>query len=144
MGYYTEFRFRAKLNENTPKEIVAVLDQAINNYSNYWEELAGHEMPSIMSVRDRPDLPIDHPFGKCERWFMLFHSNNFDPETIKGSTFDKKTLELSVHSEFKDYDNETDNFVDWLKPFIDLTHFTEVWSKGEDCEEKSIYKISTV
>lgn len=142
MGYYTEFRFRAKLKDNTPPEIIYTLDQIINNYSDYWETLSGHEMPVMMAVRDRPDLPIEHPFGKCTRWFMLFHSNNCDPENIKGSTFDIKSLELSIHSEFKNYEDEIEMFIDWLTPFVDLTSLVEVWSKGETSEEKCIYKIS--
>jgi hypothetical protein len=136
MGYYTEFMCKVTLKRDTPKEMLDVLDRIINDFNNYFDELAGIKCGGFMSVNDTPKLPINHSFGECLRWHMLFHSNNFDPENIKGSSFNKRSRKLSIHSEFKNYDDEIRLFCKWIRDFIDLDKDVELWSKGEDADDK--------
>jgi len=132
MGYYTEFRCRVTLTEETPEHIIDILDSVINDYEGFYADLTGKPMEMMRNVSDTPRLPIDNKFGDCQRWDMLFHSNNFEPEKFFGSRFNKETRELDIYTEFKDYDDEIRLFCKWIRDWIDEDKDVEIWSRGED------------
>lgn len=114
MGSYTEFRFRAKLRNDTPFEVLALLSRVII------ENDLGLPTGTVFFHSEdvfKPD--IDHPFFKCERWEMLFLSTNWD-ENMQGGKFyfDNRYWVLDIHTEFKNYDNETEKFIDWISPYV--------------------------
>jgi hypothetical protein len=119
MGTYTEFYFKATLKKETPPEVITLLNDIVNNFHAFYEQLTNKEYPVIKSVADTPELPIEHPFGKCERWDQLFHSTDWGSINNGGSTFTNTGYpELWIHTQFKNYDNPIGKFVDWIKPHI--------------------------
>jgi len=65
----------------------------------------------------KPEL--NHPFFKCERWYMLFLSTNWDDEMQGGKLYKENSRwVLDLHTEFKNYDGEIDHFFDWITPFV--------------------------
>lgn len=111
MGTYSEFYFKARLRKDTPKQVIDFLDKTINH-----KDIGLPEDTVFYHSSDVPKVNIEHEFFECPRWEMLFLSNNWSPELIKGSTF--KDYILEIHSEFKNYDGEIDKFIDWISPFI--------------------------
>lgn len=132
MGSYTELNFKCKLKQDTPKEVVNILKRVIN------ERDLGHEKTLFKSVDVfKPNL--NHPFFKCERWYMLFLCTNWDDE-MQGSKFYEKDgrLVLDIQTEFKNYDSEIDHFFDWISPFIigrKKKQYTGYW-KHENMERR--------
>ncbi len=113
MGSYTRFQFKAKLLPSTP----LIIDEVINRFDRIADFL---EYEVIMSQNNKANLVSKtntHPFWNTSRWDMLFHSSNWD-SSIKPSTFNVKDRILFIDSEFKDYDNEIEKFIDYITPYI--------------------------
>jgi len=101
MGHYTKLRFKAKLHDDTPENIINILDLLINK-------------------KDYSQPSEEHQFFKCDRWQQLFVSINWD-ENLQGGLFYKDRSNrwvIDLETEFKNYDLEIDHFFDWIKPFI--------------------------
>jgi len=112
MGYYTELKFKAKLRHDTPENVVNILKRVLV------ERNLGHEKV-LFHTEDvfKPDL--EHPFFKCERWYMLFLSTNWDDKMQGGKMYQEGGIwVIDLHTEFKNYDSEIEHFFDWVKPFI--------------------------
>lgn len=88
MGSYTRFNFKARLNKDTPNNVIKLLDDCINNNAD------------------------------CD-WDTLLTGLNGN-EDIKGGAFYKsgKYYTLRIDTEFKNYENQLKQFLDWIKPFI--------------------------
>lgn len=112
MGYYTEFKFRAKLKKDTPENILTILDRVINKGD------IGHNK-TIFCSSDVFIPDSDNLFFKCERWYMLFLSTNWD-DNKQGSIFHKDGdyYVLDIHTEFKNYDDEIEKFILWIEPYV--------------------------
>lgn len=134
MGMYTEVIIKVKLIEDTPEWLVIILDKCINHTEELYKEL-GSDWGKISTVSQTPNLPIEHEFGQCSRWSLFFHSNNFDPITIEGSSFDKETKILSIHTEFKNYSQEIEKFLDMIEPYIDKLEDCRTSWEGQEWEE---------
>ena len=112
MGYYTELKFKAKLKQDTPENVVNILKRVINEHD------LGHDK-ALFNSEDVFKPEIDHPFFKCERWYMLFLSTNWDDEMQGGKFYEENgRWVIDLHTEFKNYDSEIDHFFDWIKSFI--------------------------
>lgn len=112
MGNYTELKFRAVLKEDTPKEVIELLNRVIN------EKNLGHDK-QIFDTSDVFIPELNHRFFKCDRWYMLFLSTNWD-DTMQGGKFyqEKGKWVIDLHTEFKNYDGEIGEFIDWITPYI--------------------------
>lgn len=107
MGMYTEFHFNSRLKENTPAEVLEALQ---------W-----------MLAEDKPDVPPalpSHPLfqGKLRcKWMLLSDSYYFDALTRSELEFDDIANQyfLSIRCNLKNYDNEIQKFVDWIRPYLD-------------------------
>lgn len=112
MAIYTEFKFSARLKHDTPKDILDFLNTVIVDRNIGTDKV-------LFKTEDVFNPEINHPFFKTERWYMLFLSNNFRDD-IETSQFKlvKNRWEINIHSEFKNYDNEIELFIDWIKPYI--------------------------
>lgn len=112
MGTYTEFKVKFRLKKDAPDQVVNFLKKTILDRDLNTDKV-------ILSHGEVYTPDIDHEFFKCSRWYHLFLYNNWDPD-INGSTMVKRThnWEISIHTEFKDYDDEIDKFVDWISPYI--------------------------
>lgn len=135
MGYYTETHFKFTLREDTPQEVLDLLEKVINNQREFYASLLPGESELaralregeavMMSVADTPNLPIDHQFGKCTRWDQF----------LSGS-FVMKSRRLEIDSDIKAYDGEPYKFLAWLAPYIVKKRRKKGtylgWHKGEE------------
>lgn len=114
MGHYTELKFKAKLKQDTPGNVVNILKRVINE-----RDLGlGHDKV-LFTSEDVFKPELDHPFFKCERWYMLLLSTNWDDKMQGGKFYEENDRwVLDLHTEFKNYDSEIDHFLEWIKPFI--------------------------
>lgn len=106
MGYYTELKLNVILNDKGPLDI---LDDLCNG--NLIEKLfidKFGEVPGTLSVADTPDIPIEHKFGKSDRWDQIFYN----------AEFSKETNNLIIDCDIKAYDNIYEDLFDWLSPYI--------------------------
>ncbi len=130
MGYYTELKFNVKLKQDTPEDVVNILKRVI------YERDLGHDKV-LFNTEDVFKPELNHPFFKCERWYMLFLSTNFDDEMQGGRFYEENGRWIIIlHTEFKNYDNKIDNFFDWIKPFIvgrKKKQYVGYW-RGEDMD----------
>ncbi len=116
MGHYTELYCNIKLRRDTPKVVIDLLERVV----------CKGDLGTDKCLFDTSDVfkpEIDHKFFKCDRWYMLLLSNNFD-ET-KGSSFFFSNPHrgngyrvLSLNTEFKNYENEIECFIDWITPYV--------------------------
>ena len=132
MGYYTELKFIAILRQDTPSEVVDLLDRVIRK--------GDFGVDSVLFKSDDVFKPaIEHPFFKCERWYMLFTSTNWD-EKMQGGLFYKRRNNwvIDLHTEFKNYDDEIDEFIDWISPYVSGRKKKQYagYYKGETQENK--------
>lgn len=119
MGTYTTVKMTIKLRNDTPKDIIALLHRVIV-YRNL-----GLADRVIFKSKDVFKPEFEHDFFKCERWYMLFIANNFEPN-IKSSFILKSDNEfwqvrhdtLNIHSEYQNRDGELDAFIDWITPYV--------------------------
>jgi hypothetical protein len=101
MGMYTELIFGAKLKEKTPATIINALK---------------------FMVGDLKDKPADFPecLNSCDGIFKEA-SNYFGVDNPQAkfyiSNFDKRWC-ISTRSNIKNYDDEIETFLEWIKPYI--------------------------
>ena len=108
MGHYTEFVFGVSLKSTTPKEVIAILDYLVNNV----------ELDKDLSY-------TNHEFFKCSRFIAIATSSSYyfgysESLSAFSGTADNISKEylLSIRSNLKNYDNEIDKFVDWIRPYV--------------------------
>jgi len=112
MGHCTKFEFKATL-ARAPQDIIDLLAKVFDKKEDYVFKALGDkasgtpEKGYIFNPSDVPPLPIDHAFGKCERWHQLL-TGKFNP----------KSKRLEINADFKNYDQEIKKFCDWINPFI--------------------------
>ncbi len=107
MGMYTELVFGARLRSDIPKKVEKVLKYLVSERMNVPEELLG----------------IEHPFFQSERWQWIFKGGSYyfgihRPHSIFEWDDISKSYSLSTRSSIKNYDNEIEKFLDWIKPYI--------------------------
>lgn len=101
---YTQFHFACQLKASTPQEVIAVLQYMADP-----------------KTEEKPETPNNDFFG-CLRWSYLFTMGSayFDYNThcdfMRRSYL--KHYELSVTSNLKNYDNEIQEFLKWIHPYV--------------------------
>ena len=104
MGMYTEIHFNAALREGTPEEVLRVLRYMVDGDDK------------------EPELPA-HPLFATPRWRHLFTCDSyyFAADTNSTLRYDDiaKQYFLCVRSNLKNYDNEIEQFIDWIDPYLD-------------------------
>lgn len=126
MGSYTEFCFKATLKEDTPKSVIDLLVKVVANRD------LGHDK-QLFHTEDVFIPEINHPFFKCERWYMCLISNNWDDEKYSKFYKNGKFWRLEIDTEFKNYDSEITHFLNWIQPYIIGRKQKKYvgWRKGE-------------
>lgn len=133
MGYYTKLTISFSLKKDTPAPIIDLLKRVIID-----KDLGVRRQ---VFKRDDVFVPeVYHDFFKCQNWYMLFLSTNWDNDMKGGSMFlDGKYWRISLDTEFKNYDNETELFLEWITPFVAGRRKKQYigWQKGEsqDCRQ---------
>tara|TARA_R110002020_G_scaffold475163_1_gene708927 strand:+ start:26 stop:412 length:387 start_codon:yes stop_codon:yes gene_type:complete len=102
MGMYTELIFGADLKKDTPKEVIEALKY-------------------MMGETEEKPISFPLPDGRCEWLFRgssyYFGVNKAVSEMYKDNITDSYVL--STRSSIKNYANEIETFLDWIKPYIE-------------------------
>jgi hypothetical protein len=102
MGMYTELVFGAKLKQETPEQVINALKYMIGD------------------LKDKPkDFPL--PDDSFE-WIFNISSSYFGVnEPVKKMWFDDilKAWRINTRSNIKNYENEIETFLEWIKPYIE-------------------------
>jgi len=102
MGMYTELIFGAELKKETPKQVINALKYIIGELEN---------KPN--------DFPL--PKGRCE--YVLKGCSYYFAvsESLSKIWFDEisKSWKISSRSNIKNYENEIEKFLEWIKPHIE-------------------------
>lgn len=127
MGMYTELIFGASLKKDTPNEVIQSLKYILGE------------------VQDKPsDFPL--PDGRCE-WLFRGASYYFGVcNSVNRMWFDDigKNYCISTRSNIKNYDNEIETFLAWIKPYIEIgSGSREMYAvvTYEEAEEPKIYYL---
>ena len=85
----------------------------------------------------------DHPLFKTDRWSYMLRSGSyyFVPTASTLLEYDDigKNWSFINRSDFKNYDNEINLFLDWLDPYIDASDGEMIgYSRYEESEEPTI------
>lgn len=100
MGMYTELVFKADIKSDLPADVRTIL----------------HAMFSPRDVaKVDVELP-DHPFFKCPRWQMIGACSSYYHIPWATSRFEDDYI--FSRSDLKNYDDEINKFIDWVKPYI--------------------------
>lgn len=137
MGYYTQFKVSIKLRYDTPEVVISMINKIVNNC-----DIGLPEGTVLYSAgQEIPPEKIDHEFFKCTRWASLFlsvYDHEGPPNSFKKIN---NTWTLQLHSDFKNYDSEIEQFINWISPYIKVRKKKIYigWSKGEDWESQQIH-----
>lgn len=106
MGMYTEFHFNAELKRDLPDEVVQALTYMVKNEG----EAYAFQLP-------------DHPLFDCSRWHYMLQCDSYYFDMIPNSQFEHDNIGsgsyyLSIRSNFKNYEDEIEKFIDWIKPYL--------------------------
>lgn len=107
MGMYTEINMRANLRQDTPEEVLQVLEAMAFGAPI----LAASELPA-------------HPLFESHRWYHLgVRGSYYFPKAglseVVRPVHEWDAPRFSLHGDLKNYDNEIDKFFDWIDPYID-------------------------
>ena len=126
MGMYTELVLGVNLRSDTPENIINIL--------NY--------MLSGISDSTKPEI-TDHPLFSTERWpiMLVCDSYYFDGRTDSSMERDtvSKRYELNVRTNFKNYNNEVDLFLDFIRPYLYTDGFLGYMRYEDDDDPTLIY-----
>ena len=99
---YTELIFGAKLKKETPEKVINALKYILGD------------------IEEKPkDFPL--PKGRCE-WLFRCSSYYFGVnKSLCKMWLDDldKSYHISTRSNIKNYENEIETFLNWIKPFIE-------------------------
>lgn len=111
MGMYTEIIFGAWLKEDLPQDVVDTINILVNSNIN-----------DIRNFCQLSSVP-DHPFFKSERpWLLQSGGSYYFPQVMRAEfKYDKiaKQYSLCFRTNIKNYDDEIEKFLDWIKPYIE-------------------------
>jgi len=131
MGMYTEFYFRANIKDGP---VADWLDKQING--DVWFDEGGCD---------------DHEFFTLPRWDSVFRGGGAVYQESRRAVFRRKVEpgkggpyrhQLVLASSLKDYGSETDAFVDWITPHLDM-HYGDFlgYSLYEDsCDDSDAFR----
>lgn len=99
---YTEFFFRAELKKDTPQEVIDFLENQFDG--------------------DGEMTPPHHRFFECVRWESLLRGSSayFPTMPVGGFANVFGRWELGIHVSLKNYGQEIDYFLDWIRPYLDV------------------------
>lgn len=130
MGMYTEFFVTARVR-NIP-EVVSVISALVSD-----------------SARQFSAWP-DHAFFRCDRFRSILRqlSYSFTPLSVSQFEFDRigQYWCLVSYSSLKNYDDEIEKFIDWLRPYLEYDDEGEMigYSRYEQNIEPVIYRARPV
>lgn len=131
MGMYTELVCAFELDSQLPQQVINILSYMVGETDD--------------DILDEYGIP-DHPLFKTNRWDFMLTSDSyyFDGVTNSGLTIDylikdKPMYYLSIRCNLKNYDDEIEKFIDWIKPYIHTKGFIGYKRYEEDEHPELIY-----
>ena len=127
MGHYTEFFFRAHLDEKHP-EFIHLRDWL----KRAFDDDSGAEIEPYN----------EDPFFSTDRWLHLLIGGGAvwqitHPPRLQSDSF---YTSLTIHSSLKNYGNETSLFMDFILPFVYPPHGMFLgFSQSEDNDTPTLY-----
>jgi hypothetical protein len=118
MGMYTQLFIDTFLLKQTPNDVIETLNQMINDESNHWEN------------------KLDWVFNSSSYYFSNNHYARLEYDDIYGG------YKLLVLCDFKNYDNEINTFIEWIKPYLfkEKGEMYGYYRYEEDVEPTILYK----
>lgn len=99
MGMYTELIFGASLNEDTPMEVINTLRYMVGDID---------EPETLAYNSDRnPLMGGSHYFGVINGATKMYYNDI------------AKCWVLSSRANIKNYENEIESFLEWIKPYVE-------------------------
>lgn len=130
MGMYTEFYFRANVNDGP---VADWLHDQINGADDWFQ--TGYD---------------SHPLFKCDRWSSVFNGGGSVSQESRHPIFRRKSTDgggpyhnrLVLASSLKDYGDEIDQFIDWIGPHLDMHHGDYLGYKlyEDSCDDADEYR----
>jgi len=107
MGMYTEFVFGCELKKDTPIDVINILKYIFNGEGN----------------KDKLNLP-NHPFFTSFRWRIIAHCSSYYfgySKSLSNLYYDdiSNRWKFAIRSSIKNYECEIENFIDWIRPYIE-------------------------
>lgn len=104
MGMYTGLNLDVQLRQDTPQDVLAMLD---------WMILCEPE-----KLENKPELPA-HALFSTERWnYMLRCTSAYlEPDYMPESK--REGLHLIAKFNLKNYKSEIEKFLDWISPYVE-------------------------
>jgi len=126
MGMYTELNIGVSLRSDTPLNVINIIEYMLSDDN-----------------MKMCDMPFDHPLFSTERWhFMLLcGSYYFDGQPDSHMVRDDIDHEYkcNVRCNLKNYDNEIELFLDFIRPYLVTRGFLGYKRYEEDGEPTLIY-----
>lgn len=137
MGMYTEFHFRAHLKEDgSAAKVMEWLDNL------HWESKPFDDHPLFSSPRWQA---VFNGAGACYQFARPMAVRYVGED--RGPWDSYSYNELLIHSSLKNYGNEIELFLDWIRPYIDARYGPEFIGYSlyeEDVEPKLYYSGALV
>jgi len=128
MGMYTEIYINIDFKKNVSDDVIKTLEVICNRDLNKWQA----------------EYQTKHP----DRWIMLFNNGSYyTPSTYCGQiSYDKISQRYSLigKGDIKNYNNEIEQFFEWILPYVDFAPGYEKLFIGymryeEDVEPTLVY-----
>lgn len=111
MGMYTKINIIIKLKKETPKNIIEVIECMFNGYDIEDMNACGVEIPKHDFFEN--DRRVWFP-KSCGSYYFTGTANS----NIQYRNVDKEMV-LHIDTDFKNYDDEIELFLDWIAPYVD-------------------------
>lgn len=134
MGMYTELILGCKLSKSAPKLLINALDAVINHWN---EKDYGDASDEVKDFIIKYDLPyLFHGSSYC---FGVSRSNSaFWFDNITGCWY------ISTRSNLKNYEDQIENFLAYLKPYVEQgSGEADIYAYVlyEECSKPQIYSL---
>ena len=109
MGMYTELHLNVELKKDIPNDITETLKCMI-----------GESNKEIKPKKEHP-LFLTHGW----KYMLQMDSYYFDADTKSSLRFDdiSKSYYFNTQCNLKNYNNEIEKFIDWIKPYVETKGF---------------------
>ncbi len=129
---YTELVFQGVTKDNLPDTVELLMERFFDGNDMYIE-------PPFYGGDYQLTLP-DHDLFKCPRWKDIGRMSSFSFLPIPVTTMDEQIrgegiYNLFLRCDLKNYDDEIELFIDWIKPYMKKC-YGWIW-----CEEDEAPKI---
>lgn len=130
MGMYTELVCAFELKKDTPEKVIETLKY-------------------MLDYSDEDIKTPDHELFKTHRWEFMLRSDSYYFTGTTDSSMRKDDIAdsyiVNVRCNLKNYDDEIEKFLDWIKPYISKDYMEERefigYSRYEEAERPTLIYV---